>query len=202
MTPRFVLGLALLLVSCTRGPSASVSPKPSLAPPKPSVTPPSPGASRPCHEPVPPGAARTVRDVDWCNRAYPELGSIPALVLSGGAFEEHVYACDNGEHTTTLRSLVEVAYGDLDGDGHEDAALVIDDDWYGCDDRGTTRVTLLAAFAFTDGVVRLLGTATVNQEPDATVKIELGALVRAVGTCHERWRLTGTALVLDGARCV
>src|SRR5690606_21675138 len=67
---------------------------------------------------------RTVRDVDWCNFAF-------GVGPRGGALREghssvHLYADIGKPHDTIATTLRGVVYGDLDGDGRLEAAIVLE----------------------------------------------------------------------------
>lgn len=68
-----------------------------------------------------PGPPKSLREVDWCNS--------PAAIttLKDGKAEYHEYEDLGGPHDTYLFRLGHVAYGDLDGDGVEDAVVTIDE---------------------------------------------------------------------------
>lgn len=74
-----------------------------------------------------PGPDRTrfasVREVDWCNQGFAPV----MFPLREGRGEQHEYEELGGPHDTYLARLEGVAYGDLDGDGHEEAALLVDE---------------------------------------------------------------------------
>lgn len=159
-------------------------------------------------------APRSIRDVDWCNRSYAGAGGIP-VTLVDGAYEEHVYACEGtphaGEHTTSRWQVGDVAYGDLDGDGADDAAVLIDEDWFGCGD-AATRITRVRVYGLRDGGAVALGETTLGRVHDPllaalpVLEISGGAVVRtyawqAGGTCVERWRLGATGLARETPPC-
>jgi hypothetical protein len=184
------------------------------AEPHPPRTPPPP---RTCGGPAPDAGVATIRDVDWCNRTYAD--PIGDTAVFGGHHEDHVYTCGIGEeplagrHVTEIWTVDAVAYGDLDGDGIEDAAVSIDELWFGCLDGDTddTRVTRVRAFTVRDGAVVPLGDDTINRVDDrqlawAELVIDGGEVVRTyfwvTGTaCVDRWRIAGGALSQIGPHC-
>jgi hypothetical protein len=94
--------------------------------------------------------AASVRDVDWRNLAY-EASDGAQFRLRDGSWEGHVWYEGKGSHTTELWMLDAIGYGDLDGDGREDAVLALTWEYYGyTDDR---RALEVEAFSIRDGVV-------------------------------------------------
>jgi hypothetical protein len=135
-------------------------------------------------------APRTVREVDWCNRSY-----VDAVSLTGGWSEQRAYVCDlvpghEGEHTTDLVHLVDLAYGDIDRDDVDDVALLFDHTHHACEPAWSTRTSAIHAFSVRDAEVILLGAWEVRLGGDRRLTIVDGevALVHADGGI-ERWRL-------------
>lgn len=106
---------------------------PSGAPPL-GGAPPSNGAPAPNEAPAPSSPPRTLRDVDWRNRSY--LASI--IELHDGRAELREYN-EDGLHDTDIFKLDGVLYGDLDGDGAEDALVVINGLHYPAHSHATPR---------------------------------------------------------------
>jgi hypothetical protein len=78
------------------------------------------GAPASSGAPTPTAPPRTLRDVDWRNRSY-----LPGIIeLHDGRAELREYN-EDGLHDTDIFKLDGVLYGDLDGDGAEDALVVI-----------------------------------------------------------------------------
>ncbi len=76
---------------------------------------------------APPTSYASLRAVDWCNRDY-----LPGIAhLRNGRAEIHEYPALGGPHDTDIFLLGSVAVGDLDGDGVEEAAVVLDHQSYG-----------------------------------------------------------------------
>jgi hypothetical protein len=164
---------------------------------------------------APTGTEPSIRHVDWCNQTY--RSGIDSVEVIGGEHEEHVYVCDavpghEGEHITELWRLGEVAYGDIDGDGTEDAAVTFDEYGFACRDEDDQRQTRLRLYVFRDGEVRFAGETTLELVDDR----RLGALpALAIGTgeisrtytwrdgttCTDRWRSSYSELVPVGTPC-
>lgn len=68
------------------------------------------------------GAASPIRRVDWCNLGYP--APLPVLSRCEGSFEER-HRAGEGIHSIDRYRLASVTYGDLTGDGTEDALVVM-----------------------------------------------------------------------------
>lgn len=68
------------------------------------------------------GAASPIRRVDWCNLGYP--APLPVLSRCEGSFEER-HRAGEGIHSIDRYRFASVAYGDLTGDGTEDALVVM-----------------------------------------------------------------------------
>lgn len=74
-----------------------------------------------CRTPAPAAPPSFLHGVDWKNREYPGSGG----KLVGGHNEVRVYPSGGGGHLTIRTDLVGVAYGDLDGDGVEEAVVAL-----------------------------------------------------------------------------
>lgn len=122
--------------------------------------------------------------MDWANREY-----VPGLAaLKNGSGELREYEDIGGLHDSTIWKLVAVAYGDYDGDGTEEAAVLLSEKWYG--PRGGHREqTELYVYELVAGKPAQLGrTATVS---GSEVSVEQGrVVVRGGDECRE-WRLQG-----------
>lgn len=68
------------------------------------------------------GAASPIRRVDWCNLGYP--APLPVLSRCEGSFEER-HRAGEGIHSIDRYRFASVTYGDLTGDGIEDALVVM-----------------------------------------------------------------------------
>jgi hypothetical protein len=184
--------LVIMLAACGHAPepAATTSPEPA-APPKPYVAPP----LRRCE----------ALGLDWCNRTYGQELEYVARELVGGHHEEHVYMClppHDGEHVTYLFIERDVVTGDLDGDGSDEALVVIDDIFFGCGDEGSHKLTKLIAHAVRDGVPTVMATTDVERRDDATFTIAGGQVVRTlVDGCIHRWNVRGAELVVTTRHC-
>ena len=79
-----------------------------------------------------------VRAVDFCNYTLTSFFG----TMRGGRSEMHEYEEMGGAHDTFIAKLGLVTFGDLDGDGVEDAAVVVDQELYPPNGVGTQRATL------------------------------------------------------------
>ncbi|MBX3159809.1 MAG: hypothetical protein KF773_27815 [Deltaproteobacteria bacterium] len=94
---------------------------------------------------------RSVRDVDWCNSdAFTWKGRLRA-----GHAEVHLYRRLDQPHDTIRTRLRGVIYGDLDGDGRAEAAVVIEKSTWTTSHQGT--VSTVYVHGFTGGAPVLLG---------------------------------------------
>ncbi len=124
--PRSVV-LVLVLVpaavaACSSPPARQVAdrrPRPSVGGGPPSVT------ARPSRVATAPPAATsddTLRGVDWCNRGYGATS--PTLSACRGTVEQR-HRPGEGTWGVVAYELTNVTYGDVTGDGREDAVLVL-----------------------------------------------------------------------------
>src|SRR4051812_36268729 len=117
------LAIALVLAACEPH-EPIVAPEPAVpanaiapSPPQPKVT----------------VRATSLRTVDWGNLEYVGIGP-SHFRLHDGRSELHEYMVGHGTaHTTDLWLLDAVGYGDIGGDGNEDAAVAISYHFYGHD---------------------------------------------------------------------
>lgn len=68
------------------------------------------------------GAGSPIRRVDWCNLGYP--APLPVLSRCEGSFEER-HRAGEGIHSIDRYRFASVTYGELTGDGNEDALVVM-----------------------------------------------------------------------------
>ena len=145
-------------------------------------------------------SAPSLRTVDWCNRS---LGpNVPALYNCRGSRDVR-HRAGGGIHSLAEYRLGNVTYGDLTGDGREDALVVID---------GTQRPVLIGAGANQAigmmMVVELRGSDlyVYPATPTGDAQIVSVSIINGVATLarrrgnqdfSERWRLVGEALKRD-----
>lgn len=163
-----------LLVGCTTpspiGPDPKTAPVPVVTATA-SVAPKAERAFRACKqapEQKPPFAS--LRAVDWCNHTFVH----GFCELRGGTFEMHEYAELGGMHDTILCRLGNVSYGDVDGDGVEEAAVVVDEENFftsGASSRGST----VYLYALDKGAI--VSRSTQHVPFEANARIEGGKLV-------------------------
>lgn len=163
----------------------------------------------------------TVRDVDWMNRTY-DSGDLGPVTLANGAY---AFAFDeNGNEVAAdyepadpdayvergELSVSAPTYGDLDGDGREEAILVTH--FYG---GGTGRFTGIDVWTMKDGKETLLGSIPGGDRGDggiANVAVDGKVVVvdrmmsmEEDGACCpskvqiERWSWDGKAFIEDEA---
>lgn len=150
-------------------------------------------------------ASPTLRSADWCNRGYGDR--LPALSQCVGEREERDRP-EQGPHHVREYRLTSVTYGDLTGDGQEDALVIVEVVRRPILIQPTAPVPTGEAWLFqlhgTD--LFLYTTETIGDVP-TRVSITHGTatLVRRRGLeeCEETWRFVGegqTAVVTPG-RC-
>lgn len=218
------------LVGCgRRAPVGSITPEsataqPSVAPVAPVVTaaalastPPLTSASVATPQPPPPlaerawrscaeatGAAKatytSLREVDWCNREY-----VPGFAtLRKGRAEIHEYEELGGLHDTDIFRLGSVAYGDLDGDGVEEAVVVLDQESYAAK-AGQHLEARVFVFALRGGKVVGVAQASTHVGSVASVRGNRARLdygEPGAPRCTHELRLDATKLVTASDPCV
>jgi hypothetical protein len=154
------------------------------------------------HEPPkPPAKYASLRDVDWCNRT--EIPGVSTLVK--GVAELHEYAALGGLHDTDIFRLGSVAFGDLDADGVEEAAVVIDHASHRPGGGQWSEATVYV-FALRRGAVVRLADSSTHLESSA--RIDKGAVLLGYGSsdapCVQELQLAaaGGALVKGPDTCV
>lgn len=144
--------------------------------------------------------ADTVRAVDWCTRSYGAMAD-----LRDGYHELREYEDLGGPHDTTVWRLRDVGYGDIDGDGLEEAAILISDETYGATGGSAGRTTVYL-YALRDGAVVELARGSAPPCDRATMAVEAGAIRIAYEhegeSCHAAWALPGATLELADPSCV
>lgn len=118
--------------------------------------------------------AVTVRDVDFCAcSALSHHGTMRACRA-----ELHEYEQLGGPHDTLITRVVEVAYGDLDGDGREEAAVALREIVHMARSGTHHESGRLEVFGVKGGVVTRL--ATLGTSPPAAVEIAGGVIAATV----------------------
>jgi hypothetical protein len=188
---------ALAMGACTREPRDR-APEPVVVPV--AVAEPLPDASSGARAP-PPQSSPALRGIDWCNHDYG--AALPALTECRGSFAER-HRAGGGIHTFDEFRLVSVTYGDLTGDGREDALLLIEGERRPVirtfpptpfrqlmlvEQRGTD---LYAYPAVAIGEAAVVDVAIANGVAILRRRLE-------AGTCSEAWRLVGEEL--RGSAC-
>ena len=142
---------------------------------------------------------RSIRDVDWCNHEY-----IAGLVeLRDGTAELHEYMELGGEHDTHIWKLIEVVYGDVDGDGRDEAAVLIHSEnwaqgrsWFDAD---------LHMFSLRGATVVSLGSAPASLTDRRNLTIGSNEVLmsyqRDAKSCTDRWTVVNDSLMFDSSRC-
>lgn len=169
------------------------------------------------------GAGVTVRDIDWLNRTY-DSGDAGQVTVVNGVYE---YAMDGNGNVVAAdyepkdpdefveRGSFEVGkpiFGDVDGDGAEEAVLVTF-----FNGGGTGRFTGIDVYAMRDGKETVIGGIPGGDRGDGGISdvrlegkvilVERMMSMEGDGACcpsklqHERWSWNGSAFVEDeGAR--
>ena len=155
-------------------------------------------------DPPDPQAVGTLRGVDWCNRGYGD--TLPVFMECRGTGEER-HRAGEGIHSLREYHLVGVTYGDLTGDGREDALVVIE---------GVSRSVLIDArppipvgtillFELRGADLYVYPGVPTGDEPilRASITNGIATLVRRRSTreCVEHWRLVGEELQSVGPPC-
>lgn len=164
---------------------------------------------------------KTVHDIDWLNRSY-DSGEVGQVTVKDGVYE---YAMDENGNMVAAdyepkdpdayveRGSFEVSkplFGDLDGDGADEAVLVV---YF--NGGGTGRFTGIDVYGMRDGKEAVIGGIPGGDRGDggiSDVKLEGKVVVvdrmmsmEGDGACcpsklqHERWSWDGKAFVEDEA---
>jgi hypothetical protein len=149
-------------------------------------------------------ATSSLRNIDWCNRSYANDSVYPMLSSCKARVDER-HSARGGIWAFREFRLVSAAYGDLTGDGDEDALLVL---------QVTQRPVLLSAAATTSAEFWLLQRRGddlfiyTSESADAvptSVTIADGAATlqwRVHGkTCVERWKFQEDGAIKTPRRC-
>jgi hypothetical protein len=170
--------------------AAQAPPAVAPQPAKPAVA---PRARVACHEPETTAPAPTsLREVDWCSRDY-----VPGVLsLRAGSGELHEYAELGGVHDTDLFQLVDVAYGDMDADGQDEALVAVNHQGYVGAEPSSYRDGRLFLFDWHEGRAREIASAVTSPVMRARLS---GATVMAeiqdgASTVCAVWERRGTAL--------
>ncbi len=138
----------------------------------------------------------SIRDADFCNFEY-----IPGLVsVFGGLGEMHEYMQMGAPHDTTLHKLTSVVYGDVNGDGREDAVVGLEEENYsgsGGSGWGGTRTFLVSV---KNGATHIA--ASGDAPPKSRLHLEGKYVVaewpRGAEICRASYRLAGSSFELAG----
>jgi hypothetical protein len=170
---------------------------------------------------APTGGGVTVRGIDWLNHTY-ESGDLGPVKLENGVYEfamdehgnmvapDHEPADPDAYVERGSYSVQAPIFGDVDGDGAEDA-VIVSTFWGG----GTGHFTNIDVYAIQDGKDVLLGDIPGGDRGDGGIHdVRLEGKVIVVerlmsmdgdGACcpskvqHERWSWNGTTFVEDEA---
>ena len=147
------------------------------------------------------GPLGSIRDADWCDREY--LAGIVTLV--DGVGELHEYMDMGQPHDTYIHRLMDVAYGDVDGDGATDAAVLLHSEsyaggnsWKGAD---------IFLFTLRAGAVVDLGSEPASLAENWALSVGDGVVMMQFSlgakTCVDRWTFANAKLTFSGAtRCI
>lgn len=176
--------------------TAADSPTPSV--PAPSGRP--PRAFRACAPPSDAGApqASTLHDVDWCNAVDTVFGTLRA-----GREEIHEYEDLGGAHDTHVFRLGQVAYGDLNADGRDEAVVVLDVEGYAAAGGGS-RHSEVRVYRLSQGQPRRVASTVAGFEAEVTLdrgRITATWPSRAGAPCTTVLTLVGTRLDARSSPC-
>lgn len=141
----------------------------------------------------------SIREVDWCNQTF------GLITLARGVGELHEYAELGGLHDTNVATLADVAYGDLDRDGAEDAVVLLHTDFYGTSGEVSESASLFV-FVLRDGRPVRLDSEPAARAAEFTLTVEPARVtLRYVGRgeqCVERWHFRVDRLSHVAGGCV
>ncbi|RSS84366.1 hypothetical protein [Streptomyces sp. WAC06614] len=185
-----LMGLLLLSAGCG-GPGASprisAGPPSAPAPSSPAAAVPPTGSSPTASAAVVGPAPGDLHEVDWASTPFPgEYCDVPGLVRSSDSDQVK-------EHSRTWGAVhvfryAEVTYGDLDGDGRDEAAISVS-----CDNGGGTASGQLVfgyvVFGRSAAGLVALGSLTARQRPSGVATTRMGGVVLGPGraTVTEHW---------------
>lgn len=112
----------------------------------------------------------SIRSADWANCSIGTFGK-----LRNGRGEYHEYDQLGGPHDTIDTKLVGVDYGDVDGDGLEDAVVALVQHVYFAKGRNTSESGQVYVYSTKSGVVTLV--AHHSGRPVTSVKVVTGRVV-------------------------
>ena len=149
--------------------------------------------------------APTLRNVDWANCGYP--GAWGGRLRDGHA-ESHIYGPGGGAHDTIATELVAVAYGDVDGDAHEEAVVALKETTWMRTGRDASSSGTLHLFALRRGRVALVATGYSTMPTGVRIlgrRIVVDTQWSFQGAVHERCKsevvLRGPKLEEGPRRC-
>lgn len=146
-----------------------------------------------------PARYRSVREVDWCNHTY--IAGI--ATLRRGRAELHEYEEMGGPHDTDIFRLGSVAFGDVDGDGVEDAVVVLDHQAHGAHG-GSHQGARVYLFTIRAGTVARLADGTARM--GSVARIAAGRILLdyapAELVCTQELRRAGSKLASRTDPCV
>lgn len=130
---------------------------------------------------------RSIRSADWANCSFGAFGT-----LRNGRGETHLYDHMGGPHDTVDTKLVGVDYGDLDGDGIEDAVVALVQHTYYASSRNTSESGQLYVYSTKGGFVELVA-YEISGRPMTSVKIAKDRIVLDEAT---KWETCKTERVV------
>jgi hypothetical protein len=153
--------------------------------------------------PAPVGSAQPIPEastIDWKNLHY-DLGSLGTVKATGGRAEFHVVEDDDSTlHATQapgasaawagFLDVDDPAYVDLDGDGHDEAAIPFE--LKSAQVEETPHVFGVFVFTLRDGKLLKIGTITTSSKPGFTIE---GSTIKTADGKRWTWDTANHALV-------
>lgn len=144
-------------------------------------------------------AADSVRTIDWCDRDYGAWAK-----LTDGRANLHEYEEMGAPHDTSIWKLADVAYGDVDGDGQEEAAVFVTEENYGADG-GESLSGTVYLFRFDGARLRQVAKSGGPFSRKATLSLKNGwvriTYAEEGRTCSNAWEIHAQALHLADPTC-
>lgn len=97
---------------------------------------------------------QSIRSADWSNCSFGAFGK-----LRDGRSEAHEYDALGGPHDTIITKLIGVGYGDVDGDGIEDAVVAITERVHYARGKNTSEHGHVYVYSTKEGFVALVASA-------------------------------------------
>lgn len=141
-------------------------------------------------------------DVDWCNLEYAEE---EWLTLSAGVVEIKEPVGNGALENSYAYRLVSLGIGDLDGDGQDEAAVLLEEESY--TEEGSWRAARLYLFGLEQGRLSLLTKVRAEWGSSTQLVLQPGRLTERFKNgegdlCETRWAIiAGGQLTVEGTLC-